>query len=211
MAKKKTIPFEWLPGSWGLAGKTREIAKAEYYLEGYELEIKLLELESTSIKKRDYEKRLLDIELKHNKITEKEYYKSLAEQIEDPKQRAIALLEINHRDGDITELEFNKQSATIRGEPWVTVINMDFGGKGSLEGSFELDWNEQFVEKLKGDGYVGPTPDSIVNQWFMEVCRNVALEEFDGTGNFTADSEANLESVRRWNSESFPDGRKGYK
>jgi hypothetical protein len=87
---------------------------------------------------------------------------------------------------------------------------MDFGGKKSLEGSFELDWNEIFVESLKKEGYEGLTADSIVNQWFMEVCRNVALEEFDGTGNFSADSEANLETVKRWNSESIGNNRKGH-
>jgi hypothetical protein len=87
---------------------------------------------------------------------------------------------------------------------------MDFAGKGALEGSFELDWNEQFVEKLKSEGYSGPTPDNIVNQWFMEVCRNVAMEEFDGTGNFTADSEANLDAMKRWSSETLPAGRKGH-
>ena len=90
---------------------------------------------------------------------------------------------------------------------------MDFGGKTALEGSFELDWNDQFVEKLKEAGYTGPTPDIIVNQWFMEVCRNIALEEFDGTGNFTPDSEANLEAVKRWSDDSrgLPAGKKGYR
>jgi hypothetical protein len=89
---------------------------------------------------------------------------------------------------------------------------MDFNGKNSKEGSFELDWNDAFVEKLKVDGYQGVTPDSIVNQWFMELCRNVAMEEFDGTGDFAADSESNLETLKRWNSqESFPDGRKAHK
>jgi hypothetical protein len=90
---------------------------------------------------------------------------------------------------------------------------MDFSKGNSLEGSFELDWNQPFVDKLTAEGYTGPTPDNIVNQWFMEVCRNVAMEEFDGTGDFTADSEANLETVKRWNSEkeSLKNGRKGYK
>ena len=90
---------------------------------------------------------------------------------------------------------------------------MDFGKSTSLEGSFELDWNDAFVEKLKSEGYVGPSADHLVNQWFMEVCRNVALEEFDGTGDFTADSEANLEAMKRWSFETevYKDGRKGYK
>jgi hypothetical protein len=90
---------------------------------------------------------------------------------------------------------------------------MDFSKGHSLEGSFELDWNDQWVEKLKADGYNGPTPDNIVNQWFMELSRNVAMEEFDGTGDFTADSAANLEAVKSWNgnTESLDKRRKSYK
>ena len=35
------IPFGLLPGSWGLTGKTRKIAEAEYYYSGYQLEVEL--------------------------------------------------------------------------------------------------------------------------------------------------------------------------
>ena len=38
---KPVIPFGWLPGHWGLKGKTKERARAEYELEGYDLEIAL--------------------------------------------------------------------------------------------------------------------------------------------------------------------------
>ena len=39
------IPFKYLPGSWGLKGKTRERAEAEYNYEGYDLEIKLADID----------------------------------------------------------------------------------------------------------------------------------------------------------------------
>ena len=38
------LKFGMMPGHWGLKGKTREIAKAEYELEGFELEERLLEI-----------------------------------------------------------------------------------------------------------------------------------------------------------------------
>jgi hypothetical protein len=37
------------------------------------------------------------------------------------------------------------------------------------------------------------------------------MEEFDGTGDFSADSEANLETWKRWNGEVYPGNRKGYR
>jgi hypothetical protein len=135
----------------------------------------------------------------------------LAALIEDEKQKELAFTELDYKEGKLTDTQYQKQIATLKGEPWVTVLNVGFGGKASLEGSFELDWNEFFVADLRSKGYVAPTDDAIVNQWFMEVCRNIAMEEFDGTGDFTADSAANLETMKRWNSsESFANGRKGY-
>lgn len=205
------LPFGFLPGHWGLKGKTREIAKAEYELEGYELKKRLLEINADEITEKEFAKKVIDIDFEFGKIDKNTQLRKLVELIEDEQQRKLATLELDMKEGKITDTEYQKQSATLKGEPWVTVVNLGFGGKASLEGSFELDWNDQFIEDLKSKGYNATTPDAIVNQWFMEVCRNVALEEFDGTGDFTADSAANLETVRRWNSsESYGGGRKGY-
>ena len=38
MAKKTKLPFSMMPASWGLKGKSRAIAEAEYYYDGEELE-----------------------------------------------------------------------------------------------------------------------------------------------------------------------------
>lgn len=207
------IPFEWMPGSWGLKGRTREIAQAEYELTGYELAEKLLLLRKQDMEDLDYRKSVIELKYNHARIDEQTYYKELASLIQDEGQRTLALLEIEYREGKIGELEYSKRSATLNKQPWINVVNMDFTKASSLEGSFELDWNEYFVEKLKAEGYTGPTPDNIINQWFMELCRNIAMEEFDGTGDFTADSEANLEAVKRWSGGKEPSlkGRKGYK
>ncbi len=204
------IPFEWMPGSWGLKGRTREIAQAEYELTGYDLEHKLLTLAEQDMEPKDYNRKMIELRRKYDKIGEVDYHRALASLIEDETQRALAEVEIERREGRLTDTEYSKKLATLKKDPWVTVISMDFGGKTALEGSFELDWNEYFVTKLEAEGYKGVTPDAIVNQWFMEVCRNVAMEEFDGTGDFTADSAANLETMKRWNSESLPEGRKGH-
>lgn len=210
--KKKIIPFALWPYSWGMKGKTREIAKAEYELTGYDLEVKLHELRKEDMELDEWQRKMWDIQVKYSKMDQSTHDRLLITQIKDDKQRELAELELDYEEGKVQELDYNKRLATLKGEPWVTVINMDFTKGTSLEGSFELDWNEFFVEKLKKEGYNAVNPEAIVNQWFMELCRNVALEEFDGTGNFTADSEANLETFKRWHSsESLPDGKKGYK
>ena len=205
------LPFGSLPGHWGLKGTTRAIAKAEYELEGYDLEVALLEIEKSNFKQRDYDVRLATINFKYGKITEMAYHRVLATAIEDTTQSALALLGLDHKENKISDLEFEKQRATLLKEPWVTVINMDFSKGSALEGNFELDWNEYFVEKLKSEGYSGPTPDNIVNMWFLEICRNIAMEEFDGQGDFTGDSQANLDTYRRWNAEQLNGNRKQYK
>lgn len=206
------LPFGTLPAHWGLAGRSKEIAKAEYELTGYDLAKRLLELKEEDLELADFIRKNAELDLKFSKIDKDTFDRRLADTIKDDKQRNLALLELDYRAGKVAQLEYEKQTATLKGEPWVNMVSMDFAKKTSLEGSFELDWNDFFVEKLKSEGYQAPTPDLIVNQWFMEVCRNVAMEEFDGTGDFTADSEANLESLKRWQgSESYPEGRKGYK
>jgi len=213
MASKKIVPFSWYPYTWGMAGKTREVAKAEYELAGYDLDSRLLEINKDQHDSTEYNRKELELLRKYGKISDDKYFYALAELIEDTTQRSLTILDLDFKTGKITDLEHSKQTATLKGEPWVTVLSMDFAKKTSLEGSFELDWNEFFVKKLEAEGYTAPTADLIVNQWFMEVCRNVAMEEFDGTGDFAADSEANLETVKRWGAESetLIKGRKGYK
>lgn len=72
-----------------------------------------------------------------------------------------------------------KLEATAKGEPWVNVtgIEVDLDNLGS--GSFTLDFNEIFVAKLIRAGYKGKTDFDVVDQWFTDVCRNVAQENYE--------------------------------
>lgn len=204
---KKIIPFSWHPFTWGTTGKTRQILEAEFSLNGYDLKKRLLEIHADEFTEKELRKKLIDLDFQYNKIDKSTQLRNLVDMIEDEHQRSLAILELDFKENKITDIEYQKQIATHNKEPWVTVLSMDFGGKQALEGSFELDWNEFFVENLIKEGYSGPTDDNIVNQWFMTVCRNVAMEEFDGTGEFTSDSEANLETMKRWNSSTTQDGK----
>jgi len=70
-----------------------------------------------------------------------------------------------------------KEQATQNKEPWVTVLNTHVNKENIRNGFFELDWNEYFVLQLRSAGYRGESDEEIVNQWFTELCRNVAAEE----------------------------------
>jgi hypothetical protein len=145
---------------------------------------------------------------------EKEALDSLAvaEQAKKIAEESVAAAERAKEAEELAKLT-PKERATRKKEPWVGVLNTHVNQDNVRNGFFELDWNEHFVEKLKKEGYNAITDEATVNLWFMELCRNVALEEFDGTGNFTGDSEANLAAARRWNSsaEMVDEKRKGYR
>lgn len=70
-----------------------------------------------------------------------------------------------------------KERATQNKEPWVAVLETHVNKDNIRNGFFELDWNEYFVLQLRSVGYKGDTDEAIVNQWFTELCRNVAAEE----------------------------------
>ena len=116
MAKKKRlIPFKFLPASWGLSGKTKEVAQAEYELTGYDLDVALAEI--------NHEKDSLEYKL--------------------------AKAEIDNRYGKFNSVnEYEKHVATLKNEPWVTVVKFEMADPKqpvSSGGYFELDWNDAFV------------------------------------------------------------------
>ena len=79
-----------------------------------------------------------------------------------------------------------KDRATKLKEPWVGVLNTHVNKDNIRNGFFELDWNEQFVLKLKQEGYGfdGDNDEEIVDRWFRELCANVVVDgDFGGAVN----------------------------
>ena len=89
MTKKTKLPFSMMPASWGLKGKTRAIAEAEYYYEGEELEEALAELNAESDIDKEVAK--LDVQFKNNKIGKYEYDKAIADLKDEPYVNVITL------------------------------------------------------------------------------------------------------------------------
>jgi hypothetical protein len=92
-----------------------------------------------------------------------------------------------------------KERATAKGEPWVAVLDTHVNKENVRNGFFELDWNEQFVLKLKQEGYGfdGDKDEEIVDRWFRELCANVVVDgDFGGAVNTGV---IDINSVRKKN------------
>lgn len=79
----------------------------------------------------------------------------------------------------VTEInnKYDKEEATEAKEPWVNVIKMGIDPENVVQGYFELDWNDEFVQYLMSQGIAGDSDEDVVNKWFNAVCRTVLLQE----------------------------------
>jgi len=162
------LPYGMLPGHWGLKGKSRERVKAEYELDGIERERRLIEINYDDENERDLE--LLKLERKNNHITKEEYDYEYARLVHgDTKEYRLIQLELDKKYEKIDELGYQKSIAEFHNDPWIGVISSDYNAGLTSDGfSFELDWNDEFVQMLKREGYRGATEDEIVEQWFED-------------------------------------------
>jgi hypothetical protein len=71
-----------------------------------------------------------------------------------------------------------KERATLKGEPWVAVLDTHVNKDNVRNGFFELDWNEEFVVQLKqaGYGFDGDPDEEIVDRWFRDLAQNMLAE-----------------------------------
>jgi hypothetical protein len=72
-----------------------------------------------------------------------------------------------------------KAIATKAKEPYVEITHMEIDSENPSYGSFELDWNEHFIKKLRAMGYPGETDEVVVDLWFQSVCRNILMETYE--------------------------------
>ena len=78
-----------MPASWGLKGKSRAIAEAEYYYEGEELEEILAEINAESDEDKELAK--LEVQVKNGKIGQYEFDKKVAELKKEPYVNVLKL------------------------------------------------------------------------------------------------------------------------
>jgi len=112
-------------------------------------------------------------------MTDEEIKRSEARQIENEKVMEERISEIDLEFGRITQDEHAKKVATLNGDPYVKVLNIDLDENAPGAGFFELDFNEHFVEYLANSGYEGIEPDEIVDNWFNDLCKNIVLNDLE--------------------------------
>tara|TARA_B100001287_G_C22525978_1_gene454999 strand:+ start:326 stop:835 length:510 start_codon:yes stop_codon:yes gene_type:complete len=100
-------------------------------------------------------------------------------EITDVDKLKVENLKIDKKYGKISDVEFDKQTATLKGEPYVGVLKTHFNPQEPKNGFFELDWNDKFIEDLMTSGYTGEKDEEVINKWFNDLCRNIMLEDMD--------------------------------
>lgn len=179
--KRKRMPHWIWPAFWGLKGKSKEKAIAEYYYEGEELDRKVAKIEHSGDRLKE---KNLDIDLQYEKISRFEYDLAQTDFIKDKNERKLRQLEVKKEHNQINEIDYEKESALLNNEPWVNIVAVNFDEGNPQYGGFELDWNDAFIEMLHDAGYTEPTEEQTVNTWMNDLCKHIALEEFDGIGDF---------------------------
>lgn len=175
--KKNKIPFNLLPASWGLKGKSRQIAEAEYLYSGYELDIALIKINTDDPVELDIKQ--IDVDLKYDKIDQYEADRKRARlslpKEADEKFVEAALLDVDLKHGKISQTEHDRKHADIVGEPYMAMPKISWDPADPSKTYFELDYNEHFVKFLEQNGYNG-TEEEIINKWLNDVCSSVLDE-----------------------------------
>jgi len=169
------IPFSWLPASWGLKGKSRELAEAEYYLTGYDLDVAKARIEH-GLDSPAFTKSVLDIDLAYGKISGYDRDTRLAE-IDQADETALALakLDVDLKHNRISAQEHERKTADIKNEPYMAMPKISWDPVDPSKTFFELDYNDAFVQSLRVNGYQGSDEDCI-NRWLNDVCNSILSE-----------------------------------
>lgn len=169
------LPFRWMPGSWGLKGKTREIAQAEYELTGYDLDKKIAHINFDG-DEINLQKTLLSVDLKWNKISQFEFDTKLASlSITNDKEKLLSDNDLKLKHGLISETQHERNRADILEEPWVAMPTIKWDPLNNGRTYFQLDYNDFFVEFLRKNGYLG-SEDDILHQWLNDICISISEE-----------------------------------
>lgn len=148
----------------------------------HDLEILNLDFPKNTLEKK---KAKLAVELAHDKISAYDFDIGIAEldtPDADSVERALAILEVDHKHGKVDDHNFKKDRATLNEEPWIGIVDQGFDpGKGLNGVYFEFDWNEHWIVYLRMNGYMGMSDDQVVDQWFSDVCRSQGVAPMQAT------------------------------
>jgi hypothetical protein len=109
----RLIKFSWLPASWGLKGKTRQLAEAEYMLKGYDLDAAIVRINNSDPAIID--RNMIDVDLKYKNIDQYEadrrivlYENKTVDAVQE-----LALLSVDLKHNKIDQYEADRRIANI--------------------------------------------------------------------------------------------------
>ncbi len=144
---KPLIPFALWPAFWGLKGKQREIAKAEYELIGEELDRRLVQLNHDDV--REAALANLNLDKKYGHVTPQEYeYKKLDLLEIEPRDMPRAKLDLDNKYHLITTQEYEyKKLDLLEIEPKeMSIAKLDLDRKFSKVSKEEYDYARTNIE-----------------------------------------------------------------
>ena len=126
---------------------------------------------------KERDKKLIDIDYADNKD-----------------ERAKQHLNFKLKHEEISQLEHDKELATIDGESWV---HGELRGDPAKGFYFEMDWNKFFIEYLTTIGFSGTNDEDMVDQWVTRLYTNeFMLGEWENI-KAEADSGVEIQKVKR--------------
>lgn len=171
---KPLIPFSWLPVSWGLKGKAREEAEANYSLSGYDLDVRLAEINHEGV---DLARSLVEIDHRYGYITDDERIRKLLPLEVSGIDLDVELVKLDMETGKIERRVGEKQIANLLNQPWVSIIDEGLDLTAGPNGYyFVFDWNEYWIDMLRQHGYEGSSDEILMEKWFTDVCRHEVVQ-----------------------------------
>lgn len=172
------LPFRFLPASWGLVGDAYLEAEAHYTLKGEALERRLLHIRLKNDPQR-LEQELLECARRYGSVSD---YDAAIRRVNityaPGVERDLTLLEVEYAHGKLQENAYQKKRAELKGEPWICIVNSGFDPAQGIDGVFfEFDWNAQWIEFLRANGYSGRSDEQVIDEWFADVCRNHTMSD----------------------------------
>lgn len=100
---------------------------------------------------------------------------------DDPVELEKEKIHIKYEEGlyGDDEDDYDRDIHTASGLSYLKVINVNIDENNPAQSTWEFAWNDIFINELRANGYVGNTPDELVEEWFATICRANYAEYFN--------------------------------
>lgn len=181
--ERKLADFDYSHDNHERKKKHLFIDKKYNYINDYQYQKNLIEIDYEGIdddteQGRAKNLKLLKLDYEHGFIGEFDYQdkKVDIEHHDDHMEKELRKLDIKYEKGDLDKKEYDKQRATIKGEPWIHSESIYDPEKGLSGYAVEYDYNQKFIDMLREHGYEGDE-SQVLEQYINDICLSVAKEE----------------------------------